>query len=153
MQRIRRHIADAGFDPTVSLPADARIVGLTPLGGRAPLQLGDPVAAAELHYLRHVVAQNEWPLDTTRADYLRSARDLALDPRSGVLISEYRHYGWHVSIVGRSRSLQGPQGYSMTVVEYRVTTGYWATMLQLRQGYAHFEAAYRTRKLWLRLPT
>ena len=153
LQLIRRHVADAGFDPMTTLPADARVVGLTPLGGLAPLQLGDPVPAAELHYLRHVVSQQEWPVGTSRADYIRSARDLALDSRTGVLISEYRDYGWHVAVVGRSRGLQGPQGYPLMLVEYRVTTGHWGTVLQLRQGYAHFESAYRKRKLWLRLPT
>ncbi|MBA2450255.1 MAG: hypothetical protein H0V51_19750 [Chloroflexi bacterium] len=142
-----------GFDPTASLPADARVFGLTPLGARGPLRLGDPVDVAELHYLRHAIFQQEWPVGTSRGDYIRSARDLAVDPRSGVLVSEYRHYGWHVAIVGRSRSLQGSQGYPLMMVEYRVVNGYWTTVLQLRQGYAHFEAGYRTRKLWLRLPT
>lgn len=111
------------------------------------------VDAAELHYLRHVLAQQEWPVGTTRANYLRGAHDLALDQRSGVLVSQYRNYGWHVTIVGRSGRLQGPQGYRFMVVEYRVVSGHWATALQLRQGYAHFDVPYRTSKLWLRLPT
>lgn len=66
---IRDHIAGAGFNPHASHPPDRRVLGL-PWNGGAALSAGDRIPTAELHHLRHVVAQREWPAGTTEDEYV-----------------------------------------------------------------------------------
>jgi len=153
LQSIREHIAAAGFSPTLLMPADPRVVGLTTPSGNGPLALYDPVHVGELHYLRHVVFQGEWPFGTSVSAYYASGADLALDPRSGVLISTVGRFGVHVGIVGRSGRYQGARGRAWMLVDFRVSTGHWATLMQLRLGLQHFNEATRMGKRWLRLPS
>ncbi len=68
-----------------------------------------------------------------------------------MLLSEIPPFGWHVAIVGRSGRWQGPRGFDWMLVEYRVSSGHWATGFQLRDGLFFF--APRRIKRWLRLPT
>ena len=57
------------------------------------LQGSDRLIPAETHYLRHVVAQQEWPSGTTLDDYLNRLGAVVLDHRSGVLVSRRRAEG------------------------------------------------------------
>jgi hypothetical protein len=150
LEAIRRHVGAAGFDPLATFPADRRVVGLRRANGQI-IQRGDAIPTAELHYLRHVVEQQEWPTGTTQAQYEASLRDLAVTLRVGILLSERPPFGWHVAIVGRTGSMRGPGGRDRVVVEYRVATGSWATGYQPREG-SRF-AISRLRRRWLRLPT
>src|SRR6478752_2991173 len=101
IEEIRLHVAQAGFDPAISLEADPRIVGLRRANG-SMVSLGDQIPTAELHYLRHVVRQEEWPAGTTQAQHEQSLADLAAGLRVGIPLRQVAHFGWHVSIVGRS---------------------------------------------------
>ena len=150
LEAIRRHVSAAGFDPLATYPADRRVVGLQRTNGQI-IQHGDPIPTAELHYLRHVVHQQEWPTGTTQAQYEQSLRDLALNLRVGILVSERSLFGWQVAIIGRTGTVRGPGGRDRVVVEYRVGTGSWATGYQPREGLRF--AVTRLRKRWLRLPT
>jgi hypothetical protein len=149
---IREHVAAAGFSPTMQMPADRRVVGLIPLSGDTPLRRGDPVNVGEIHYLRHVIAQREWPFGTSLSAYYASGVDLALDRRSGVLVSIVGRFGIHVAIVGRTGRSRGVSGHTWMMVEFRLQTGYWGTLLQLRKGLEHFSDISRSGKRWLRLP-
>jgi len=153
LQRIREHIAAAGFSPTLRMSADRRVVGLIPpSGGPGPLARFDLVDVGELHYLRHVIAQQEWPVGTTLADYYASGARLARDPRSGVLISRVGRFGLHVAIVGRVRGAAGSGGHEWMLVEFRLRIGRWATLMHLQRGLLHFNNPDRIGKIWLRLP-
>ena len=133
-----------------TFPADRRVVGLHRANGQI-IQRGDVIPTAVLHYLRHVIDQHEWPTGTTQAQYEASLRDLALTLRVGILLSERPPFGWHVAIVGRTGTMRGPGGRDRVVVEFRVSTGFWATGYQPREG-SRF-AISRLRQRWLRLPT
>lgn len=147
---IRRHIAAAGFDPHAHFPPNRRVIGL-PWSGGAVVHAGARIPTVELHFLRHVVAQGEWPPGTTPTQYVRCLRDLADHSRAGILISMIPPFGWHVAIVGRTEAWRGPRGFDWMLVEYRVSSGYWATGFQLRDGLRFFIP--RRHKRWLRLPT
>jgi hypothetical protein len=149
LEEVRLHVARAGFDPTIVLPADPRIVGLKRGNGQL-VGLGDPIPTAELHFLRHVVRQQEWPKGTTESQYERSLGDLAASLRAGMLVRQIAHFGWHVTIVGRSANLKGPLGSDWMIVEYRVNDGSWVTGYQPRDGLLF--ANRRPRRRWLRLP-
>ena len=150
LEEIRRHVAQAGFDPTVTLPADPRIAGLRRANGGL-IQVGDLIPTAELHFLRHVVRQQEWPIRTSQAQYEHSLADLTASLRVGILLRQVAHFGWHVTIVGRSGRLKGPSGADWMIVEYRVSDGRWVTGYQPRDGLLF--ANRRVRRRWLRLPT
>jgi hypothetical protein len=150
LEAIRWHIAQAGFDPSVTSPADHRVVGLRRANG-ALTRLDDPIPTAELHYLRHVVRQAEWPPGTTQAQYEEGLASLAASLQVGILLREVAHFGWHVTIVGRSGSRRGPLGSAWMIVEYRVSDGHWVTGYQPRDGLLF--AIRRPRRRWLRLQT
>ena len=149
LETLRIHVAQAGFDSQRTFVADRRVIGLTRSNGQI-IHLGDQIANDELHYLRHVVEQQEWPTGTTQSQYEDSLSNLALRLRVGILVSEKPPFGWHVGIVGRTAMNRGPDGAEWMLVEYRVNTGHWATGHQLRDGLVF--ANTRGLKRWLRLP-
>jgi hypothetical protein len=150
LEAIRWHVAQASFDPAVAFPADPRIVGLRRSNGTL-VRLDDPIPTGELHYLRHVVRQAEWPPGTTQEQYEVSLAHLASGLRVDILLREVAHFGWHVTIVGRSGNRRGPLGSAWMIVEYRVSDGHWVTGYQPRDGLLF--ALRRPRRRWLRLPT
>lgn len=150
LEVIRWHVRAAGFDPSATFPADRRVVGLRRVNGSI-IERGDLIPTAELHYLRHVVAQREWPDGTTIRQYEQSLRDHAMRLRVGILVSEIPPFGWHVAIIGPSGEQRGPEGSGWLALEYRVSTGHWATGYQPHDGLRFANA--RRRKRWLRLPT
>ena len=153
LQLIREHVAAAGFSPTLQTRADLRVVGLVPPSGGRPLALYDAANVGEMHYLRHVIAQQEWAYGTLLDEYYESGARLARDRRSGVLISMVGRFGVHVAIVGRTGPVIGPGGREWMLVEFRLSTGHWATLMHLRRGLRHFDDPSRVRKRWLRLPS
>src|SRR5689334_17449814 len=68
LETIRIHVSEAGFDPLATYPVDRRVIGLQRANGQT-IQHGDLIPTAELHYLRHVVSQQEWSTGTTQEQY------------------------------------------------------------------------------------
>src|SRR5215213_11858687 len=64
LARIVRHIAGAGFDPNALERVRGHVIRTLRLRGE-PMQPRDRLPPAEAHYLRHCVAQREWPSGTT----------------------------------------------------------------------------------------
>src|SRR3954471_5573745 len=91
LETIREHVAQAGFDSEMTFPADPRVVGLRRADGTV-VNLDDPIPTGELHYLRHVVRQEEWPAGTTQVQYERSLADLAASLRVGILLRQVAHF-------------------------------------------------------------
>ena len=147
---IQEHVANAWYN----LSREQRIPGVlagTLWEGRV-LQPGDMFPTDVVHYLKHVVARQEWPLGMTFDAYRESLRDVICDPASGLMTSKYRDKGCHLSIVRRSGALQGPGGYEWLLVEYRVSTGNIATAFQLEEGLGFLDRPGRRDKRWLRRP-
>ena len=150
LEAVLEHVARAGFDPDARERAGGRLEGLL-WRGRV-LRGSDLLPPAEAHYLRHVVACQEWPPGTTLDDYLASIPRVILDPRSGVLISQYQgKAGTSRSCVVR-RSSENPKGRIWILVEYRVATGHWMTAFQPKTGLAYFDDPRRGNKRWVRRP-
>ncbi len=150
LQLVLAHVAQAGFDPHARERAGGRLAGMSWQG--RTLQGSDLLSPVEVHYLRHVVARQEWPAGTTLDDYLSSLRRVILDPRSGILISQYQDKGWHLAVVRRSEELQGPEGYAWVLIEYRLATGHWVTAFQPEKGLAYFDDPQRKDGRWVRRP-
>jgi hypothetical protein len=149
LERVLRHIAGAGFDPLALERVRGNLVGLSRPDG-SEVQRGERLAPAEAHYLRHVVAQREWPAGTALADYVASLPPLIADPDAGALVGRFQGV-WQVTIVRQSRELRGPDGHQWLVVEYRLPRGHWMTAHQLRDGLGQLGRG-REDVRWLRTP-
>jgi len=124
LQQVLEHVARAGFDPGATERVRGRSAGLV-WQGRV-LKGSDRLPPAEAHYLRHVVAGQEWPPGTSLQLYLNSIQGVTLDSKSGILTSRYQG-AWQLTIVRRSGSLRGPNGFAWVLVDYRVETGHRVT--------------------------
>jgi hypothetical protein len=132
LDRVLRHIAGAGFDPLALERARGNITGVPrPRGGQVGTR--DRLPPAEIHYLRHVIANREWPLGTTPEDYLTSVEVVVGDPASRVFVSRYQGT-WQCGMIRESGVLRGPQGQAWIIVDYRLVTGFWATAFQWTHG-------------------
>jgi hypothetical protein len=147
---IREHVSGAGFSASRYL-VGGRLEGII-WNGQA-LRRTDEPTAAEVHYLRHSVLRKEWPRGTTLKGYLRSLREVILDPASGLLTSVWHHRVWHLSILRRSGPERGPEGHEWLLVEYEVEAGRWTTAFQLDDGLAFLMADRRRKEQrWLQQP-
>jgi hypothetical protein len=111
----------------------------------------DMLLPAEVHYLRHVVSQQEWPRGTSLAAYVESIRNVVLDETSEVFTSQYQGT-WQLGVVRPSGALRGPGGFAWVLVEYRVATGHWVTAYQPEQGLRELHHPRRSDVRWLRRP-
>lgn len=86
---------------------------------------------AEVHYLRHVIVQKEWPEGTTLEEYVQSIREAVLNPEAGVFVNRFENQEWQLSVVAPTGRWLGPRGREWTLVEYRLSIGHWVTAYQL----------------------
>jgi hypothetical protein len=128
LARIVRHIAGAGFDPNALERVRGNVIRTLRQRGE-PMQPGDRLPPAEAHYLRHCVAQREWPSGTTLLGYLDSIARLLRDPASRFFVGRYQS-AWQCGAVGSNRILRGPEGKAWILVDYRLITGHWVTAFQ-----------------------
>jgi hypothetical protein len=150
-KEIRNYIAGLGFNIGSNTPAGGRLHGLE-WEGRI-LKRTDMLSALEVHYLRHVVKQREWPPGTTLLAFPESVRAVILDSDSGLALSRWGGHEWHLTVVRESRNLRGPFGGDWIVVEYRVGDGFWTTAFQPERGLPSFLGDRRRSNLrWLLIP-
>ena len=147
IQQVLEHVARAGFDPNRLERARGRLAGLVWQG--RTLAGHDLLLPAEVHYLRHVVRQQEWPAGTSLAAYVESIGTVLLDEASGVFTSRYQG-AWQLGVVRRSGTLRGPGGFAWVLVEYRVATGPWVTAYQPEQRLGELHHPRRSDLRWLR---
>lgn len=107
--------------------------------------------SAEVHYLRHVIAQREWPVGTTLSQYIDSIQEVVRDARSGVVISEYQGV-LQLTVVCLSGSFRGPDGDKWILVDYRIALGYWTTAFQPSEKLDVLRGPDRRIIRWLRRP-
>ena len=82
---IQEHVANAWYN----LSREQRIPGVlagTLWNGRV-IQSGDMLPTDVVHYLKHVVVRQEWPLGMTFDGYRESLREVICDPASGLMTS------------------------------------------------------------------
>lgn len=149
LRRVLEHVARAGFDPSARERARGALAGIE-WQGRI-LKGTDTLPPAERHYLVHVVQRLEWPSGTTLSRYLRSIRNVVLDPASGVLTNRYQG-ARQLGIVRESGDLRGPQGYDWILVQYRLGLGHWVTTFQPQDGLDKLNNPGWSDVRWLRQP-
>jgi len=124
---IRSRVAAVGFDPLAVARVGRRATGLQWQGR---ILTGSEHLNVEMaHYLRHVVAAEEWPPQTTVADYVSSLRSTIMNPTGPVLIDVVP--GWpRLTFFGQSGSFQGVGGGDWILVAFDVNYRYWTTGYQ-----------------------
>lgn len=149
LRRVLEHVAQAGFDPNAREKARGRLAGVIWRGNI--LKASDLLDPLEAHYLRHASIRREWPDGTTVRAYANSIRDTILGPHSGVATSLYQGTR-QLTVVGRSGSWQGPNGFGWILVDYRLATGYWMTAYQPEEELDELRSPRREDLRWLRRP-
>lgn len=148
--KIQEQVADAWYNLARDQRVPHELVGMR-WNGRA-LQSRDYLPTDIVYYLKRVVQRQEWQPHYSFATYRASLREVMRDPTSGLLTSQYRDKGLHLSIVRQSGKLQGPGGFAWLLVEYRVATGNIATAFQVDDGLKYLDRPGRSNKQWLRKP-
>ena len=151
IEQVRADVAAAGFDPAASMRAGLALDGLR-WSGRL-IRSNDWIGNDVRHYLRHVVAQREWPPTTTFRQYIDSLRATVSDGTGGIYLSRVAGT-WSVAFLAQSASWRGMRGGEWILVEYRPSYGFWVTGFQPRDGLAHVTGSpNRTDGRWLREPS
>ncbi|NPV85996.1 MAG: hypothetical protein HPY45_08320 [Anaerolineae bacterium] len=127
LERVARHVANAGFSSTEMMRVRTSIRGQVWDGKK--LEIGDTIPTDVGHYLKHVVVNQEWPDGTTLEDYKRSLEEVILDQDSDVFVSRYND-AWQIGFVRGSRDWRGSNGGDFIFVEYKVQYGYLVTGYQ-----------------------
>lgn len=126
LARTARHIAAAGFAPHALERARGNLV-TQPRPGGGVVERGDWLPPAEIHYLRHGVAREEWPSGTSPAMYLADGVATVRDPASRFFVSRYQGT-WRCGAIGPNRRQCGSRDQDWIVVDYRLVTGFWTTV-------------------------
>ena len=85
--KIDEHVAERGFNDNLLEKAGRRISGLNWQG--KVIKISDRLGTGIVHYLRHVVAGNEWSAGTTLEEYYDSISQVVRDKQTKILISRY----------------------------------------------------------------
>lgn len=149
LRRVLEHVAQAGFDPDAREKARGRLAGFV-WEGRI-LKGTDLLSPLEAHYVRHALTRSEWPIGTTMKAYAESIRDTILNPSCGVATSFYQG-ARQLTVVGRTGSWRGPNGFGWILIDYRLAIGHWMTAYQPEEELGELLSPRREDLQWLRQP-
>lgn len=147
--QIRNHVAEVGFEAGAVTKAGSRLVGHVWNGQL--VQSNDRLSNTVVHYLRHVVAQGEWPSGTTVDEYIASLQSAVEDPDGGVFLNR-RYSQWLLTFVAQIIDHKGFVGRQWVAVGYGVNYGYWMTGYRPRTGLDDFLIDAGEEARWLRRP-
>lgn len=150
-QNLRRVVGNLGFSPYDTMRAGTDLNGIV-WQGRI-IARNDQLPNDVRHYLKHVVAQGEWPSRTTIAEYVLSLREAVRDPGGGFCVDIFTTT-WQLTFFGRSRAWEGQHGGEWILVGYNRGYGYWVTGFQPIKGLEHVPSHVdRLERRWLQRPS
>ncbi|MGQ9552882.1 MAG: hypothetical protein ACUVWR_02095 [Anaerolineae bacterium] len=150
LSRITAYVAQAGFDHTSFELVDKQLVGRE-WQGRS-IRKGDRLPSLERHYLKHVVALEEWPEGTTLEEYVDTARRVVASNSSGIMVSRL-HQRWHISFLLKDPEQRPHRASDWIVVEYDVAAGHWWSVYRPWRGPGEVTEDRRREEVrWLRHP-
>jgi len=147
---VLEHVSRVGFSLRATERVRGRLRGQIWQGRE--LKGSDRLPPAEVHFLTHAVARQEWPLGTDQQGYITSIRQVIRDPASGVFLNRYQTVRG-LGVVRRSRHLRGPGGADWVLVQYRLGWGHWITAYQPTRGLEELDAPAWSDIQWLQQPT
>jgi hypothetical protein len=146
LRELRRLVADAGFGPNAISPAGGDVAGLVWQGMN--IASGDWLPNETLHFLKHVVAGQEWPTGTSLDEYVQSLRDTILE-EEGAVSMEQVHTFHRLTFLSSSNRWRGPNGGPWILVGYNINYAYWSTGFQPKQRQISFIQEERSNRRWL----
>jgi hypothetical protein len=151
LRELRQSVADSGFDPTATMKASVDIAGFLWQG--RTVASNDWLPNDVRHYLRHVAARVEWPVNTTPDEYVRSLADAILDQHGGVCIDKLEDT-WQLTFFSKADRWRGPGSGGWILVGYNQGYGYWTTGFQPVDGLDYRPSRWqRMERQWLRHPS
>lgn len=128
LRKIVEKVAKAGFNREHTSLVKPEMAGLVWKG--KPLEVGERLPADEWHFVKHVLARQEWPEGTSLDEYLESLRAVIQSSESGIMISKYQGIYRQIAFVANSGQWRGVGGSDFILVEYRDGYGFWITGFQ-----------------------
>jgi len=128
LQKIVEKVANSGFNRENTSLVKPEMAGLVWKG--KPLKIGERLPADEWHFVKHVLARQEWPEGTSLDEYLESLRTVIRSPENGIMISKYQGIYWQIAFIADSGQWRGVGGSDFILVEYRDGYGFWITGFQ-----------------------
>lgn len=129
LEVIRTAVARAGYHAGSLTKGGVRAAG-TLWQGRL-LTGSERLPVGDIHYIRHVLKAQEWPLTTTYSTYVASLRDAILAPDGPVVLDVVAGTPRLTFFAPSGRS-RGPGGGNWILVAYGVDYGYWTSGYQPR---------------------
>lgn len=149
IRQIREYVAERGFDQDGLERVRGRGAGVLWRG--RPLRGRDTLPPAEAHYVRHVLAEQEWPEETSFEEYLDSVSRATLDERNSIFLSRYQGM-LQVGFISRSERWKGAQGGAWILVEFRQARGHITTAFQFNSLEVVIAHPDRSHVVWLTKP-
>lgn len=128
LRKIVEKVAKAGFNREHTSLVKPEMAGLVWKG--KTLEVGERLPADEWHFVKHVLARQEWPEGTSLDEYLESLRAVIRNPESGIMVSRYQGIYWQIAFIAESGRWRGVGGSDFILVEYRDGYGFWITGFQ-----------------------
>ncbi len=128
LRKIVEKVAKAGFNREHTSLVKPEMAGLVWKG--KPLEVGERLPADEWHFVKHVLARQEWPEGTSLDEYLESLRAVIRNPESSIMVSRYQGIYWQIAFIAESGRWRGVGGSDFILVEYRDGYGFWITGFQ-----------------------
>jgi SPP1 gp7 family putative phage head morphogenesis protein len=128
LRKIVEKVAKAGFNREHTSLVKPEMAGLVWKG--KTLEVGERLPADEWHFVKHVLARQEWPEGTSLDEYLESLRAVIQSSESGIMISKYQGIYRQIAFVANSGKWRGVGGSDFILVEYRDGYGFWITGFQ-----------------------
>ena len=125
--KITSFVAERGFNDNLLEKAGGRLSGVSWQG--KVIKGSDMLGVGEVHYLRHVVTHNEWPVGTTPNQYYQSIVEVIKDPSTGVMVSRFQGV-LQLGFLREAGNLAGPDSKGIIIIEYRTQLGQLVTANQ-----------------------
>lgn len=147
---LREAVASVGFDPHATARAGGKLAGI-PWNAQI-VASRDWIPNDVRHYLRHVIAQQEWPTGTLIDEYLQSLRDAVLDEDGAILLERFPDVQ-RLTFLGHCGRWRGPSGGPWILVGYNLGYGYWVTGYQPdEEHFLSLQGSEGAGRQWLRPP-
>jgi hypothetical protein len=145
--KITNLVAERGFNDNLLEKAGGRLTGLEWQGNT--IKGSDMMGSGIVHYLRHVVAGNEWPAGTTIDQYYDSISQVIKDNQTKIFVSRYSGE-LQIGFTRESGEYAGIKSRGLFFVEYRLKTGQVVTANQAKIIDDIINASERSDLRWIK---
>jgi len=145
--KVTSFVAERGFNDNLLEKAGGRLTGLEWEGNT--IRGSNMMGTGVVHYLRHVIAGNEWPAGTTLEEYYDSISQVVQDKQTKVFISRYSGE-LQVGFTREAGKYAGTKSSGLFFIEFRLSTGSLVTANQAKIFDDIINAVERSDLKWIK---